>query len=198
MEKGYNKALLVAVEKIKQTAPERIEENCGAEWFSEDNIIKIRYFNKTYSVKYPEIKFLNGQNLSEKEKILILHYLASPGNSHHSETCRQYISFREIKTGTIYFPSFEDRVIKPLIATYGGNPELFIQKSLVIGGSKSSFSKYSIIFRIFPKVEVMFALYPADEELPAGASVLFNPSITDFLDIEDIAIVCEESVNKFL
>lgn len=198
MEKGYEEAVYLTVKKLKESNPSEIVERCGAEWVAEEGIIKIKYLNKTYLIKYPEIKILNGDALTEKEKILILHYLSSSPDLSYEKTEQKYISFKEIKTGNIYFPSFENRVIKPLVLMYGERPELFIKKSIDTGGERTDFSDYSVIFRVFPRVEVIFILYPADEEFPAGVSVLFNPSITDYLDIEDTAILSEEIVNKII
>lgn len=191
MAKGYDDALKKSAEKLRRIPPEQTAENCGAEWLQEEGILKINYLDETCSIKYPEIEFLDGQSLTDKEKVLILHYLSSSPAAVRS-TGETYIGFREIKTGNIYFPSFEDRVIKPLVSEYGKTPESFVQKALAAGGQKSVFSVYSVIFRLFPMISVVFVLYPADEELPAGAAVLFHPSITGFLDIEDIAIACEE------
>lgn len=201
MGKMYQDALKIAVDKLKKIHPEELVRKSGIKWDKDKQIFSIPYFNKTCSIKYPEIKFINEEELNDKEKILILHYLIGSSAEFQKSKIKEetkLISFKEIETGEIYFPSIETRVYKPIIEKFGNEPEEFLTKSIKIGGEISDFSKFSVKFQIFPEVSTVFVLYPSDEEFPSSCQVLFNSEIREIFEIEDIVIMCEEIVEKLM
>ncbi|MCD6408655.1 DUF3786 domain-containing protein [bacterium] len=183
MEKGYIEAFKVAREKIRFLYPVQ-------------KVLKTFYFGKNYLIKLPEVEFINADELNDREKILILHYLSSPIPEENYDT--SFISFKEIKTGNIYFPSIFSRVHNPLIQKFSNSPEKFMEKALSLQATPTPMEKYSVKFHIFPEIHVIINFYPEDEEFPSDAKVLFSSITEKIFNIEDIVIMCEEIVEKLI
>lgn len=182
MKKGYIKAFEIAREKIKSL-------------YANQEVLKVSYLGKNYIIKLPEVEFINGEELNDREKILILHYLSSiPDRNYDSE----FISFKEIKTGNIYYPSIFSRVHNPLIQKFSNSPEKFMEKAISLQAIPISTEKYSVKFHVFPEIHVIITFYPEDEEFPPDVNFLFNSITEKFFNIEDIVIMCEEIVEKLI
>ncbi len=182
----------LAVDECKKIPPQEAAVNSGGFLDKEKNVLTISYLGIPYHIQYPEINFLDAQLLKEREKILILHYLAQSGK-HVKE--KGFIGFTDIPSGKMYYSHITLRLYKPLIIKFGNSPEEFIQKSKQFNGHISDVSEFSIKFSVFPKISVVFIIYPEDEEFPADAKIIFN-SEAEIFDIENIVAMCAELVIK--
>jgi len=151
--------------------------------------LTFEYFKKKYLLNLRKEKF-DPNNLSDKEKIFILHYLNSP----FVKKNENLITFKELPTCNIYFPSIHARVYQPIIEKYGKNPEDFVRKGMEIGGVK--IKNTSIKFDVFPEVFYIFELVPEDEEFSAEVKVLFNKTTVNIFPVEDIVVISEEITSK--
>jgi len=184
-----NDALKIAVEKFKN--------------LNFEDINKIQYLNRQYSVSPDgEVTCLEkNREATEREKIIILHYLAAnnlPAPGTGKKTGNKLIDFREVPSGNMYYSSFEARVYQPFLNFFGKKPSLFIKASKILEGEQVDFGNVTFKFIVLPEIPVYFILYEEDEEFPAACKVLFDSSIKDYFPTEDIAIICEDTVIELI
>lgn len=185
-------ALQIAIDELKKISPLQTAINSEGTWNEEKNVLTISYLGKSYSIQYPEIKFLDDQ-LREREKTLILHYLLRAKKDIKE---KEFAGFKDIPSGEMYYSAIHSRIYKPLIKKFGNQPLVFIEKAKQLNGRLFDISEFSVRIQVFPKIYVVFILYPADEEFPADVKVLFDMSISEIFDIENIIVICEEIVFK--
>ena len=135
-----------------------------------------------------EITTETGEELSLREKILILHYLATAKGTLLSN---KQIAFRELPEGATYFRSFSQRTLKPLANFFGKEPARLIEVAQKIGGRKAEFGDASVTINAFPKVPITLVIWKGDNEFPPDANITFDNTITDYLSVEDITVICE-------
>jgi hypothetical protein len=180
---GYQEAYQRGREKLQELSPQQVAERGGGQWDEREKILIVFYLKEPCLIQYPEISFRNGESLTVKEKILIMHYLL---NSREIPETGTLIGPKEIETGSIYYPSVVARVYRPLVEKFGRAPDEFLKKSLELNAWKSNFSEYAVKFTVFPRVKLLFVLRPEDAEFPADCQVLFDANISQLLDTEDI------------
>lgn len=177
---------------MKKGFLQAFKESLGLLKQKNQTVFDLIYWNKNYILNIAEGKFIP-DDLNEREKILILHYL----NSLPAVKDERLITFKELPTGNIYFSSIYSRVYQPVIEKYGKYPEEFIVKCVKMGGKK--IKENTIEFNIFPEVKYLFELIPEDEEFPAELKVFFNrTTLNIFKQIEDVVIIAEEITEKIV
>lgn len=188
-------AYTFAVEKLKKITIEEIAKNSGCRYLEQQNMLIVPYLNTECFLKLPDFSFVQDENLKTKEKVLILHYLAQSKNIHEDGIL---ISFSELEAGNIYKPSIESRIYKPLTDRFRLSGETFLKNASSLGATKTQHSKYSVRLNVFPKVSIYIIFYPEDDEFPASCQMLFDSSIKNILDTEDIVVICEEITEKLI
>lgn len=190
-----DEALRVAIEKFGDAHFESIPARCGVDLT--DNKIKIKYLSRWYLVSLPDagITSLKEKSpVSKKEKLIILHYLTTEKGTPLSG---KLIDFREVPAGNIYYPSFESRVHKSFLSSFGESPSLFVKAAAALGGERIDLGDMAFKFVVLPRIPLHFILHKGDEEFPPACKVLFDASIVDYLPTEDIGIICEDAVEEF-
>ncbi|MCM8772910.1 MAG: DUF3786 domain-containing protein [Candidatus Omnitrophica bacterium] len=186
MEKGYLEVFEETWEKTKNLIEKGFIKNIKIE----NNRIILPYLDKKVEIDLKTKKF--NPEVSEKEKILILHYICKNKDTFSDEL----ITFKNLINGNFYFPSIYSRVYVPLIEKYREKPENFIEKMLEIGGIK--ISENIIKINVFPNVFFIFEVIPADDEFPFDLKIYFNKRASDIFEIEDLVIIGEIIVSKIV
>jgi hypothetical protein len=156
---------------------------------NENNNIVVPFLNKEIIISYPDLSIIyrNNKDVELWLKILLLRYLSrvnaliAPG---------ELITFKQIPGGLAYYTNFQKRSIIPLLKTFAGNYELFISVTEKIGGVRSDYSNYSVSFRVFPGIVIIFNIWEGDDEIPADGNVIFDSSIINYFSSEDIVVLC--------
>jgi hypothetical protein len=188
-------ALELGIENLKQFPPEQIALNPGVKWDKINNILEVEYFGKACSIQYPDIKFLD-EKLTNREKILILHYLSKVKPDIKENDISEAIGFKDNISGQLYSPHIYLRIYKPLIEKFGKTPQEIFNKSKDLNGQPINISDFSVKFIVLPKIYVIFIIYPASEEFPPDVKVVFTPNIYSVFEFEDIIVMCEEIIRK--
>lgn len=152
--------------------------------------VYVEYFGEKILIDLNSKKFL--PDLKNVEKILILHYITGKSD----QTSEEMITFKELPEGSFYFPSIYSRIYLPIIEKYGENVKGFLEKGVEKGGERVS--EFSIKFKIFPEVFYIFEIIPPDDEFPADLKVFFNKTASKIFPIEDLVIIGEIIISKFL
>jgi hypothetical protein len=160
--------------------------------------IGVRYLGKEIWLSLPggTMKTPDGDPLSLREEILILHYL---GRASGIPPTGKWISFAEIPGGTFYHPVFLQRSKALLVKYFGEEPQkLLVLAAGEVGGESLTLGDAGVRIPVFPRVSLGMVLWRGDAEFPPEANVLFDSSITGYLPVEDIVILAETVVWKLI
>jgi len=172
-----------------------IEEQCrrsGSEYKRQDSgeTATVYYLNQPYPVTFPESKVtpVDGTELPLREQILILHYLALAKGT---AATGKLIPFRDLPGGVVYYPTFSKRTTEPLIRFFGKEPELLVKASQRLEAQPSDIGDTAVIINAFPRIPITMVLWHGDEEFPPQLNLLFEDNILDYLETEDVTVICE-------
>jgi hypothetical protein len=129
------------------------------------------------------------------DQVLLLHYLITATGI---PVENQWITFREVPSGSFYYPSFVKRAITPLVKSLGQRPEALEKVSSVMGEVVSLPGDHALKIWALPRVPVVLSLWEGDEEFPAEGNVYFDASVSSYLPTEDIAYLAGAVVYKVI
>jgi len=179
---------LAKIDDIKQQC-----HRSGAQYQVTDSkkIIIISYLNQLYLISLPRIEISladSAEKVSIRDKVLILHYfISAKGNP----PANKLITFRELPEGSVYFPTFSKRTVKPLLDHFGQEPCRLITAAEKLGGYKADYGDAAVTVNAFSRVPITIILWQGDEEFAPQGNVVFDASISDYLPTEDITVLCE-------
>ena len=189
-ESGYELAYQMACEQLAKTVD--LKQQClrsGVQWTLEDIIIE--YLYQPYKITLPEIKIspvVGDGPLPIRDKLLILHYfLQAKGSPLSNHT----ITYKELADGIVYFPTFYQRAIKPLVTHFGREPQRLLDAARILGGHEADYGDTAVTINAFSRVPITLVLWKGDEELTPEGNIIFNSTIPDYLPTEDINVLCE-------
>jgi hypothetical protein len=175
---GYEISLNMAWEELQKLALPQI---CSLSLLSD-----------TFEIKIAERAVLHqpsGIQADEATSVLILRYLVGKTKCGFYP-CDEWISFKETEGGTLFWPNFSHRAIKPLVECFQQDPEGLIRNlvdnfcgRIVDGGD------VAVEVETFPGVFVRIIFWRGDEDLPPEATILFNRGLTEVYIMEDIAVL---------
>jgi hypothetical protein len=200
-EVAYGQALKLAEEKLAAAA--QIEELCarsGALYIADQgkNNIQISFLNHLYNIRMPEATFSqlgSPAPVEVRDKILMLHYLLTASGRPLSG---ELIGFQELGAGLVYYPTFAQRVIQPLIIYFGKTPEKMLELAGPLGGTKSALGDYAVTIPAFTRVPLTMIFWRGDDEFPPNANILFDRLVLDYLPLEDLIVLCQTIVWKMV
>ncbi|MBU2495711.1 MAG: DUF3786 domain-containing protein [Candidatus Omnitrophica bacterium] len=188
---NLDSALKLAAEEFKKIDWKDIASRSGAIVTPES--IRVEYLNRSYCLRLPDAEW-EGE-VSSREKLLILHYLI---NSKGTPLSGKLIDFREFPGGNVYYPVFEARACRPFLKYFGKNQPLLLKAALALKGSQQELGDFSVNIPVFPRVGIIFIVYRGDEELAPTAKILFDSSVSEYLDTEDVTAVCEDACRSLI
>jgi hypothetical protein len=119
--------------------------------------------------------------------VLAVHYLCAEDlapdphevSFSHFQDCRSYLSV------------FDRRITARFLATSGRTAQEFVRLGTQLGGTKVPGSGTGFRFNVLPRVPITFVRYEGDDEIPAGASVLYRADAERLLPAEDRVVAAE-------
>ena len=206
---GYALAIEKAVEQIQGVDFERQCGRCGATYNKTDSSAVIQFFGRDYRItksgdmtrmgdtipSFPSENRVMSPEVPVVEKLIILHYMV---RSDGTKPSGNMVTFREIPEGAFYFHSFNDRVLKPFLTSFGNAPEKLREKGHALGWGEGGIGDISLQTNALPLVPIRFVLWLGDEELSPEASILFDSSASQHLHTEDIALLGEQALGRLI
>ncbi|MFH1169088.1 MAG: DUF3786 domain-containing protein [Chloroflexota bacterium] len=187
---GYELALRLACERLAGIGD--IEQQCRhSDAKCLGRVVAIEFLNRHYTIAPATgvVSVEGGQeDVPIREKLLILHYFLTARGTPLSG---RLITYKDLPEGTVYFPTFSKRAIKPLVDNFGGEPQRLPEAALALGGHKADFGDAATTISAFSRVPITLVLWRGDEEFPPEGNILFDSTVTDYLSVEDINVVCE-------
>jgi hypothetical protein len=187
---NLNVAYDIARENLAKANVKKQCKSSGAE-LQRDGTVTIRYLNQTYRIGIDKaaISIVDSkQEVSLRDKILLMHYLVQ---SKGTPSAKNLITYRDLPGGLVYYPTFTKRTIEPMVDCFGSIPSRLIKAGEVLGASSAYMGDASLLINAFPRVPIYIIMWQSDTELPPGGNLLFDANITDYLESEDVTIVCE-------
>nr|WP_288186192.1 DUF3786 domain-containing protein [uncultured Sporomusa sp.] len=201
MEKtNYRVALDKGWEDLKRKDPAEVADVMQVTYLSDSQQFIVPFFNEKFIVDCSRQTIYNAADGSVpgiSARILILHYLTF-FTSRQEPVCK-WVSLKEIPGGgMLFYPAFYKDSIRGLIKAFGRQSALLLDCAKQIGGQPAGFGTVSAVFQVFPKIPLCVLIWEGDEEVPANATVLFDPSIEHFLHIESVIGVGSYLANKLI
>ncbi len=153
--------------------------------------ITLPYFGQPHLIRLPEATVTPGDGAGElplRERVLVLRYLAQAGGM---PLTGRLITYRDLPSGLVYFPTFSRRTTEPLARYFGRTPEELVAASRELGGQPGTLGDTSVVIHPFPRVPLTLVLWHGDDEFPPDVKIMFDASITDYLEPEDVTVSCE-------
>jgi len=196
-ERGFDISYKLACEKLAKMDIEQQCRNSGAQRV-EPNKVAIQYLNQSYHIMLPNGRILladTGVEAPLRDKILILHYFTGAKGT---PSTGKLIAYKQLPGGAVYFPTFSQRAIAPLVKAMGKNPALLISTAAILGGRKTEYGDASVTIDAFDRVPITFVLWRGDEEVSPNGNILFDANISDYLCTEDVTVLTETVVWKLV
>ena len=193
-EYGYELAYKLACEKlasIKDVTEQCHKSGAKCQVIDSEKVIIIDYLNQAYRITLPDIEIKRGDSgeaVPVKDKILILHYFTQAKGTPLSN---KPITYKELPEGTGYFRTFSKRAIQPFLTHFGKEPERLFEVAKIFGGYKADYGDVAVTINAFSRVPITFVLWQGDEEFSPEGNIIFDSTISDYLTVEDINVLCE-------
>lgn len=141
-----------------------------------------------------ELRWADGSEMEGDFKVVLLHYLQKADGRIDG----QWISYRELEGGALYYSVFQGRAIIPLIKSFGERPEVLLESAEKLGGKAMKRGDASVDFPFFPFLLVNVTIWKGDDEVPSSANILFDGATRRILPAEDVAHLAADLIHAIL
>jgi len=187
----YGTALDIALEDLRGADMEERCRKAGVVWIPRANnagVVDMCSLGRGVRISLPEGFF---ESESEKpppwEQVLLLHYLIT---ARGAQPTGRMITFKQVPGGAFYYPAFVRRTTQLILKIYGVRLEKWLESADRLGWGRASYGDAAVEVEALPRVRVIFVLWRGDDEFPPEGNVLFDENITQYLPVEDIAVLC--------
>ena len=158
--------------------------------------VPIPYLGHTYHLTVCDgrISFDEDANaLRISDQVVLLHYLITATGAPVKDI---WITFREVPSGSFYYPAFVKRAIVPLVKCFGQIPDMLERVAGPIGQVVALPGDKAVKVLALPRVPVVLSLWKGDSEFPSEGNIYFDASVGSYLPTEDIAYLAGAVVYK--
>ncbi|HMK51247.1 MAG TPA: DUF3786 domain-containing protein [Thermodesulfobacteriota bacterium] len=196
-KQSFELAIKLAIQKLSSMKAEEICRNSGATRIDDDHVL-IQYLTRLYQVTISTGDVLlkdKEEEVPVKDQILILHYLTHASGVPFTN---KLITYGQIEGGKFYSPVFVQRNLDPILKCFGHRPELLLEVAQKVGAQRSTYGDASVAVDAFPMARIYFIIWKGDDEVPHGGNILFDGNIRHYLASEDVCVLTEILVWKFV
>lgn len=188
MKSNYRVAYDKGWQDVKLKEPTDLARNMQVHYLPGKQQFIVPFLNENYIVDLARetiVRENDGETPEISAAILVLHYLSFFQTT--AAVTGKWVSLKEIPNGgMLFYPAFHKEAICGLIKAFGQQTGAFLDCAAILGGQVAQFGDVSACFPVFPKTPLCVTLWEGDGEIPANATMLFDPSIEYFLHIESI------------
>ena len=170
-------------EKIKTMDLAEAARRVGGEF--SDNRLTLKVLGKDFHVD-SDGSLSSTIHINPWISIPLLHYvLYSPGKP----VSGKWISFRELKRGSVQYPLFQRKGEEPLKNVADSYRDLFKDMLEIFNGKKVENhyeSDVSLVLYPLPLVPILFCYWESDEGLDSDLHIFFDETASDNLDLESL------------
>lgn len=193
---NYEKVLNYVKNYFKSKSEKDMKVLSNSKHNEMDNTFQVKFINQNLYIKYPsgEVYYDNGDRYKNiLVEILLLRFLA---NAKGIPATNQYITYKEVDGGYVYYPNFKSRTIKEFIEIFGYNIEGFNNAMEKLGALKLNLGDSSYKLRFMNDIYIVFVLWEGDDEIPPNGNILFDKNIEYYFNAEDLAVVGDIALDK--
>ena len=193
----YQDAYKLACEALISADIKERAEKSGATFKTGKNgshLITLTFLNRLCQITFPDIEVTYQESDEEVplwSKILILHYLVK---SEGLPLTGKWINFKQVPSGSIYYPAFVKRSQKPLCDFFSDRLDLLERAAHNLGGEETHYGDRAVMIPALPRVPVVFVFWSGDEEFQSEAHILFDSTVSSYLSTEDVAVLSQQTV----
>jgi len=198
----YETARALALDTLLKLDVESCCANAGLSLEPDSSGIKrvpIPYIGNTYTLTVQnETIFFDDTSgpLKIPDQVLLLHYLITANGAPVED---KWITFREVPSGSFYYPAFVKRAIIPLVKCFGHAPEMLEKLAGTIGRIVELPGDKALKVLALPRVPVVLSLWKGDSEFPAEGNIYLDASVGSYLSTaEDVAYLASAVVYKII
>lgn len=178
-------------EDLRSRTAEQILAHGGVSRAERDNCYELRFLNAVYHIdpiaeRIVEISPNPSRNLREEFQILLIRYLVSEDGGRMDG---KEVSEKDFPGGVSFFQGPHALHVNPIARLYGKRPDAFERRGSELGAVCIPRGDKAMCFYPFPQIPVTYVLWQEDEEFPAAVTVLFDSSITRWLELDMIFIL---------
>lgn len=101
------------------------------------------------------------------------------------------IFFDRVPGGMAYAATFRQRAVLPLVDMYGLDRKRFARVLEEFGAAPTAYADHSWKLPALPLVPVYLLFWEGSDEFPPSANLLFDESVSEYLETEAVAILGE-------
>lgn len=199
-QKKYRDTLEHAKQEFAKRSLSKVLELSGAQPHGESGLF-INYGGRLYQVQHPEGEITPCESKEHEDwveitdRILILQYLTEVCGVQPSG---RWVSFRELPSGNNHYAAFKLEAMDPLAKRFGSSSAEFELACLNLGGNKLAMGDLAFSIPVFPRVQLAFILWLADEEFPARVNILFDATASMHLGTESLNVLGNNISEKII
>jgi hypothetical protein len=193
MAGSYLPAFEQSRKRLRQLSPDTISKSAMVQYDREKNFFIVESFGHRIEISYPEgqvhFKGLDEKLRSFVWELILLNYLSG---SREMLLKNEWVSYRELPQGNIFFPNIKTNVIEFLGTFYSDCDKDLLKKVLTKLGFNFVENKADLAATVkaVPRVPVLIQFWEGEEEIPSSCQILFDSTVSDQMHIEDIAALC--------
>lgn len=152
---------------------------------------EVRFMADTYDVDVAARRVSSlSCNIPAKDylTIIILHYLRKSLDGVYAPS-GEWVSFKDIEGGEIYYPAFREGAIKPILRKYGEKPESMIDAAVRLKGKRIQDGDVGVEIPVFDDLTVRVIIWKGDDEFGPEATMLYDKNISKIFPTEDVAVL---------
>jgi len=187
-QRPYEQALQQGFDVLcsRMPSPERLE-SLGAS--QAEATIRLPALNRVLNINLADQSVLTGESVRARPvwAILAVHYLCAENLLPDSNE----VSFSYFQDCRSYLSVFGKRITARFLATSGRSSQEFVRLGEQLQGFRMPGSGTGFRFNVFPRVPITLIRYEGDDEVPAGASILYRADAERLLPAEDRVVAVE-------
>lgn len=188
-EGGYAPAFMKSRENLCKLTPQTIAERSLCKYLN--GCFTIESFGEIIEISYPEGQIISqGSNSPYSDnRLLLLNYLSYSKNIPFSD---QWVSYRDLPYGNVFYPSIKRNVIDTLGNFFSSCNKEVLSRSLTEAGFTLLPSKADITAKGFfaPRVPILLHFWEGEEGIPSACQILFDTTVSEQMHMEDISALC--------
>jgi len=149
----------------------------------------IPLLNRTYELAWPDLVVREKGSDTEPSyviQILLLHYLLTSDGIALRD---QWVSFRDIPDGRSYYPAFRGGSEERLLGRFGHDVAAFHAAAAALAGRPLPLADHAYAFDVLPRLPLAVLLWESDDEFPPELHILLDATATNYLPVEDLAVI---------
>ena len=198
-QKNYQQSFDLACASLKEMNLEERAKKAGADYQkgTAGGKIVLDFFSDPYSIQFPQIEFYSPskKTISLVTRILLLHYLI---RAEGTPATGKWVAYKDIPGGLLYAGVFARRVTEPLVRKFGRSAKWFKEIGIKLGGEPGGVGDASFILKAFPYIPMQYVLWEGDEEFPPTVQLLFDPSVDQYLSLEDMVVLGQMATGRLI